>query len=340
MAKSRRLYVRVGLLLLVGILLGVGFLLFLTAGRLNKSAEIAETYFSESVTGLEAGAPVRYRGVRIGQVAEIGLVNAEYRPDSRSQAAAAFQLVLVRMAIDPVRATMRDASELQRAVDNGLRARLASAGITGGSYVELDFVDPARYPPREVPWQPAYPVLPSMPSTVAQVQNAAEQLLTRVQDAPIEEILNNVASLTGALSGQAGENGDLARTIREAAETMAALRQIVSGSDLSATLKELRDVAGNLNSLTGGPEARRTLASISGAADGLRTAMARLPAAIESLERTSRAARGVTQDTNADLAPILRDLRAVASNLRDTTELLRRAPGQAILGAPPPRPNR
>jgi paraquat-inducible protein B len=225
-------------------------------------------------------------------------------------------------------------------VESGLRARLASAGITGGSYVELDFVDPARFPPREVPWTPAHQVIPSMPSTVAQVQNAAEQLLTRVQDAPIEEILNNVASLTGALSGQAGQNGDLARTIREAAETMAALRQLVSGSDLSDTLKELREVAGNLNALTGGPEARRTLASISGAADGLRTAMARLPGAIESLERTSRAARGVTQDTNADLAPLLRDLRAVASNLRDTTELLRRAPGQAILGAPPPPPNR
>jgi paraquat-inducible protein B len=339
MATSRRLYVRVGALLLAGIALGLGFLFFLTAGQVGKSAEIFETYLSESVTGLEAGAPVRYRGVRIGQVTEIGLVNAEYRPDSRSQAAAAFQLVLVRMALDPKRATVPDAEAAQRAVEHGLRARLSSQGLTGVSYVELDFVDAERFPPREVPWTPAYPVIPSMPSTVAQVQNAAEQVLSRIQDAPIEEILSNIASLTGALNGQAS-SGDLARTLREAAETMTALRQAVAEADIGNTMRELRGVAANLNGLTGGPEARRALTGIAGAAEGLRTAAAQLPTAIQSLERTARSARGVTQDTNADLAPILRDLRAVASNLRDTTEVLRRAPGAAILGAPPPPPNR
>jgi ABC-type transporter Mla subunit MlaD len=340
MPTSRRLYVRVGALLLAGIALGLGFLFFLTAGQVGKSAEIFETYLSESVTGLEAGAPVRYRGVRIGQVTEIGLVNAEYRPDSRSQAAAAFQLVLVRLALDPRRATVPDREAAQRAVENGLRARLSSQGLTGVSYVELDFVDPERFPPREVPWQPAYPVIPSMPSTVAQVQNAAEQVLARIQDAPIEEIMRNLASLTGALSGQATGEGDLARALHEAAETMAALRQTVQGANIEGTMQELRGVIANLNGLTGGPEAKRALTSIAGAAEGMRTAVAQLPGAIQSLERTARSARGVTQDANADLAPILRDLRAVASNLRDTTELLRRSPGAAILGAPPPPPNR
>jgi paraquat-inducible protein B len=135
-------------------------------------------------------------------------------------------------------------------------------------------------------------------------------------------------------------DGDLARTLREAAETMTALRQAVAAADIAGTMQEVRGVATNLNALTGGPEARRALTSITSAAEGLRTAVSQLPAAIQSLERTARSARGVTQDTNADLAPILRDLRAVASNLRDTTELLRRAPGAAILGAPPPPPNR
>ena len=339
MPTSRRLYVRVGALLLAGIALGLGFLFFLTAGQIGKSAEIFETYLSESVTGLEPGAPVRYRGVRIGQVTEIGLVNAEYRPDSRSQAAAAFQLVFVRMALDPKRATLPNVESAMRAVQNGLRARLSSQGLTGVSYIELDFVDPERFPPREVPWTPAYPVIPSMPSTVAQVQDAAEQVLSRIQNAPIEEILNNIAALTGTLNGQA-TSGDLARTLHEAAETMTALRQAVTDADIAGTMRDVRGVATSLNQLTGGPEAKRALASIASAAEGLRTAAAQLPAAIQSLERTARSARSVTQDTNADLAPILRDLRAVASNLRDTTELLRRAPGAAILGAPPPPPRR
>jgi paraquat-inducible protein B len=340
MAKARSLYVRVGLLIVVALVLSVAFVLFLTAGRLGKTAELFETYVSESVTGLEIGAPVRYRGVRIGQVTEIGLVNAEYRPDSRESAVVAFQLVMVRFAIEPERASLPNVQAAERAVENGLRARLSSQGITGVAYVELDFVDPERFPIPQLPWKPTYPVVPSMPSTVAQVQNAAEAVLTRIEKAPIEQILADVAALTGALRGQATGDGDFARTLKETADTMAALRQGVVGADVAGTLSQLRGVVANLNALTGGPEAKQALASIAAAAAEMRTAIARLPAVIASLEQTSRAARNVTQDSNSDLGPILRDLRAVASNLRDTTELLRRTPGQAIFGAPPPPPNR
>jgi ABC-type transporter Mla subunit MlaD len=339
MAKPRRLYVRVGILILAGLLLGIGFVLFLTAGRLGKSAEIFETYLGESVTGLEPGAPVRYRGVRIGQLTEIGLVNAVYPPDNRQNAAVAYQLVLVRFAIDPERASMPNLQAVQQAVDHGLRARLSSQGLTGVSYIELDFVDPERFPIRQLPWKPVYAVIPSVPSTVAQVQNAAEDILSRIEKAPIEQILADISAITGSLRGQPNGDGDLARTLHEAAETMAALRQAVVGSDVAGTMDQLRSVATNLNTLTSGPEAKQALTSIAAAAAEMRTAISRLPAAINSLEQTARAARGVTQDTNADLSPILRDLRAVASNLRDTTELLRRSPGQAIFGAPPP-PNR
>ena len=61
--RGSGLYLRVGLLILAGIALAVGFVMFFTAGRLNRHSEIFETYFRESVQGLDVGAPVRYRGV-------------------------------------------------------------------------------------------------------------------------------------------------------------------------------------------------------------------------------------------------------------------------------------
>ncbi len=340
MATSRSLYARVGALILFGFALAVGFVLFLTSGRLRDGAVTFETYLSESVTGLEVGAPVRYRGVRIGQVTEVGLVNAAYPPGSRTEALTAFQLVLVRFAVDPQRSNMDSENGGERAVRNGLRARLSSQGITGVSYIELDFVNPDRFPALQVPWTPRYPIIPSVPSTVAQVQNVAEQLMMRIQQAPLEDILTNISSLTAALSQQTGQNGDLARTFREAADTLTTLRQSVSEADIAGTMRQLRSTADNLNTLTGSEDVRRSLANIAAATNELKASMARLPGTIASLETTMRSARTMTQDTNADLAPILRDLRAVASNLRDTTELLRRAPGAAILGAPPPAPNR
>jgi paraquat-inducible protein B len=336
MATSRSLYIRVGALILAGAALSVGFLLFLTGGGLRSQSLTFETYLAESVTGLEVGAPVRYRGVQIGQVSQIGLVNAEYPPGSRNDALEAFQLVLVRLAIDPERATVDNTDAAEVAVQRGLRARLSSQGITGLAYIELDFVNPNRFAAGgEYPWTPRYAVIPSIPSTVAQVQNAAEAILNRIQQVPLEELLTGVTDIVGLVKAQV-EDGDVARTLSEAAATIAALRQILEGSDLPALVTELRGVTAELRTLVGGPNTRSALASASAAADELRQSLQRLPAVITALEQTARSARNTTQDTNAELGPLLRDLRAAVSNLRDTTETLRRAPGQVLFGAPPP----
>jgi paraquat-inducible protein B len=335
MATTRSLYVRVGLLIIAGLVLATGFLLFLTAGRIDKQALIFETYLQESVTGLEVGAPVRYRGVRIGQVSQIGLVNAEYPPSDRNGALAAFQLVLVRMALDPDKSTIDDTADAQRAVTRGLRARLSSQGITGVAYVELDFVSVDRFPMRDLPWDPRFPVIPSMPSTISQVQNAAEALLSRIESAPIEQLTGDLAGILAAVRAQVTD-GDLADTLHEASRTMAALRQVSTGTDLPGLVSDLRLTVAELRAALTGPEAQAMLGNAAAAAAELRRSLARLPAVIQTLEGTVRAARSTTQDANADLGPLLRDLRAVAANLRDTTESLRRAPGQAIFGAPPP----
>ncbi|HWX46794.1 MAG TPA: MlaD family protein [Roseomonas sp.] len=338
MATSRSLYVRVGALILIGLALALGFLLFLTGGGFGGKSMIFETYLRESVTGLEVGAPVRYRGVQVGQVSQIGLVNSEYPPTNRNDALEAFQLVLVRLSLESERATMDRPEQVERAVQRGLRARLSSQGITGVAYIELDFVSPERYPPQKMPWEPAYPVIPSIPSTVAQVQNAAEAILARIQQAPLEQLLSDVSALVASARGQV-EDGDLARTFAQAAATLGALRQVVMQSDLPGLVAELRGAAADLRSLAGGSEVKATLASARTAAEELSRSLSRLPAVIDALEQTARSARNTTQSTTADLVPLLRDLRATVSNLRDTTEALRRAPGQVLFGAPPP-PNR
>ena len=339
MATSRSLYVRVGALILTGIVLGVGFLLFLTGGGFGRQTMIFETYLNESVTGLEVGAPVRYRGVQLGQVSQIGLVNAQYPPSDREASLSAFQLVLVRLALDVERTTMESPQEVEGAVKRGLRARLASTGITGIAYIELDFANPERFPEPKLPWTPGYPVIPSIPSTVAQVQGAAETILNRIQQVPLEQLLTDVSAIVAAVREQVQE-GDLARTLEEAAATVTALRQMLSQSDVPALMAELRGVTNDLRELISGPETRSAVANASAAAEELRRSLSRLPAVITAMEQTARTARNTTQDTTADLLPLLRDMRAVAANLRDTTEALRRAPGQALFGAPPPPPNR
>ena len=335
--KGRALYLRVGALVLVGIALAVGFLLFLAGGR-GGPTQVVETYTSESVQGLDVGAPVRYRGVSIGRVTQIGLAGVEYgrgtRPGASTRDSPEFQLVLVRFALE--QRLLQNAPSIEQMIQDGLRARITAQGLTGVNYVELDFVpNAARFPGPSVAWTPRNPVIPSVPSTVTQVRTAAEQLVERLADVPLEQIINDISAVLSNIARQTSD-GDLATTLREAAQTTAALRRAVEGADLARTLAEFRTVAETLRGVVGGPDLRNTLANANAAAAEVRRAAARLPGAVEGFERTMRAARETTVDVQSELIPILLDLRATTASLRATAEQLRLSPSQALFGSPPP----
>ncbi|MDB5371610.1 MAG: Paraquat-inducible protein [Belnapia sp.] len=335
MPQSRGLYLRVGALVVAGLVLSLGFVLFFTSTRFGSSSTTYETYLRESVQGLDVGSPVRYRGVAVGRVAEVGLVAAEYHPAQRNTFGSVFQLVFVRFAVDTSR--VGEVPSIEDAIRLGLRVRIAAQGITGVNYLELDFIDPERFPPREVPWEPRYAYIPAVPSTVAQVQSAAELLLQKLQDVDLPGLLDNVIGLVADARGQL-RDGDLALALKEASSLLGGLRSQVEAAHVPDTLAELRGVATDARALLASREVQQALTNAAGAAAELRSAVGRLPATISSLEGGVRTARGATTDLTAELAPILRDLRAAVGNLRDTTESLRRNPSQAIFGAPPPAP--
>lgn len=344
MPRGRKLYFGVGVLILTGAALAVGFVLFLTSGRLSRDALVYETYVRESVTGLDVGAPVRFRGVAVGRVTEIGLVATAYPIPGGTPSLIEFRLVLIRFAIGQQYLTYP--AMIEDAVQHGLRVRLATQGITGVSYLELDFADAERFPVQPVPWQPRYPVIPSIPSTVAAVTSAAERIVERLERLDIDELLGNINGLVTD-ARRVVSSGDVTRAIQEAAEAMGAIRRTASSEEIPALIAELRSAARSVDEfatavrdLANSPDVHTTLTSASQAATELRAAFARLPTAIQSLEATIRTLRNVTSDTQADLGPLLRDLRATAANLRDVTEALRRSPSQTLWGAPPPQDRR
>lgn len=335
MASMRRIQLSVGLMVVVGLALLVGFVLFLTQNRLGRSDVMFETYIRESVQGLEVGSPVRYRGVAVGRVTEIGLAAAQYRRPEGEAFAAAFQLVVVRFAVSLAR--VGDVPSTNDAVAAGLRARLASQGITGVAYIELDFLDAERYPVPSLPWTPRFPWIPAVPSTVAQVTSAAEMVLRQIQGIDFVGMVANINDLFLDLRRQT-DTGELAVALREAATLMQELRAIASQTDVPGAVADFRATASAVRGLAEGREVRETLTAMGAAAQDLRRATARLPGTIGQLDASLRAARNATTDVQADLAPVLRDLRAATANLRETTEALRRSPSQALWGAPPPAP--
>ena len=335
--KSAALYLRVGILVVAGTVLAAGFVVFLLADRGGGPMLMFETYSRESVQGLDVGASVRYRGVPVGRVTSIRLVSAEYRRPEGVAYTEAFQLVLIRFAVDT--AAIGEVPRAQEAIRLGLRARIAAQGITGVNYLELDFVNPERFPVPPIPWTPRYTVVPSIPSTVAQVRGAAETLVERLSHVPVEQMANDIAALLAGLSRQATD-GDLATALRQAARLTAQLNALLESGAVEALLAEARGAAEGARGLAAGPELRQAIASVSAAAADLRRATQRLPATIEGVDRTLRTARDTTSDIQSELVPILADLRATTASLRATAEALRGSPSQTIFGAPPPPPER
>jgi paraquat-inducible protein B len=328
------LYLRIGFLIIVGTVLLVALIAFLGGAQLSHGI-LFESYFSESVQGLEVGAPVKYRGVTLGRVTDIGLVAAEYgigQPtdvDSKT-----YQLVFVRCIVDADK--IGRVPDVNEAVQEGLRARLASQGITGLSYIELDFVNRSEYPPLHVPWTPKVAYIPSMPSTLTFLQDAATQVLSKLNRLDLEKLTAEFTGLAADLRTDIG-SGDIHQVLAEASSTLRTLQETVRQADLPGLVADMKRTSTSLRDVVQGRDTQKLLANASQAAERFATAAEKLPPLIAAIQSTSRRADNSVADVQQALVPVLRDIEATAANLRELTQALRGSPAQTLFGAPPPR---
>jgi paraquat-inducible protein B len=64
---------KLGIFVIAGVSLMVGFLFFLGVQDAMKSSFYLYTYFNQSVQGLEVGSPVKFKGVTVGTVSKISI---------------------------------------------------------------------------------------------------------------------------------------------------------------------------------------------------------------------------------------------------------------------------
>ena len=174
-------YFKLGLFVIGAIVAGAVVLVVIGSGRWFQPKLTIETYFNESVQGLDVGSKLKYRGVAIGEVTRIGFTYNKYQLDRPMAQRARY--VLVEAQIEPRllggRAAAGDITNPENArmeIERGLRMCLAPQGITGTSYLEIDYVDP---PPSILPidWTPDNTYIPGAQSTVTTFVNSAIEVL-------------------------------------------------------------------------------------------------------------------------------------------------------------------
>jgi ABC-type transporter Mla subunit MlaD len=340
-------YFKLGLFVLGAIAAGVLVLVVIGSGRWFQPKLTIETYFNESVQGLDIGSKLKYRGVVIGEVKSIGFTYNWYQQNQTMEQRVRY--VLVEAQIQPKllggRAGAGDLTEQKSAdleIEKGLRMRLAPQGITGTSYLEIDYVEPAP-PVLPIDWIPGNVYIPSAPSTVTTVVNGVIDLLTKLHDIDIEQTVANFNRLlvtTNARIEAVDTKIISERFARVLAKTETALDNLAT-KNLSdegvALLSELRATNAELRKTVASPVLQKLPDDAAAALARVRAILddPNVPKTLAHLSQTLGRIDRILGGGEADLSITVENLRQITDNLRDLTEDTKRYPANVIFGEPP-----
>ena len=155
----------VGIFFVAGTAIALVVVVWLGSSNWFKETHTYVTYFDYTVQGLNLDASVKFRGVQVGRVSEIGVA-----PDGN--------LIQVVMEIDPV-----------LDVSDSLRAGLELTGITGLRYIELDLInlEEQTISPK-LRFEPPYKVIPSMPGGFEEIEQALRDVYDKLMAIDTEGI--------------------------------------------------------------------------------------------------------------------------------------------------------
>jgi len=274
-------------------------LLVLLAAWLTRDTgehNIYEITTRETVTGLQAQAPVRYRGVDVGKVAAIG-----FDPKVPGN-------VLMRLEIDE-----------QAPVTQDTFATLGFQGVTGLAFVQLD--DTGKVAARLAPNDEAPPRIPLRPGLLAKLSAKGEVILDQVEqitvrmnkmlDDPNQQrlavalegvgqaatsISQLSTNLTSVLNAQLGpDKVSIPQLVKNIDATLASFQGTAEQTkaavaEVGITAKRLNEKDGPIDRLAEGTQA------LSHAADSFNAAT--LPRINRVTEDTSRAVRQLSRTVN------------------------------------------
>lgn len=243
-------------------------------------------YFDSSVRGLTSGAPVEFRGIRVGAVRDIRL---ELDPEGATyRIPVEIEIEAERMLDASTIAEHAPEAVIARLVERGLRARLQTGSLlTGQLFVELNM-----HPDTEIVLRgdgaAPYTELPTIPGAVETITRTMENLVAQLEDVELDAIAEN---LLGTLEGtNALANApELEALLQNLSHSTAALQMIleqVGAADMETTLRHAQGALAELE---------QTLAVTHEALGPHGTLRYQTSSMLDELEATARAVRQLVE---------------------------------------------
>ena len=184
----------IGIFVIGAMAVAVAGVIFVGSIKFFSEDEEFIIYFDESVSGLDIGSQVKFRGVPIGQVKDI-LIRFN-QVELSDHIPVIIEIETSRLANRlgvPVDLTVDEVYFAQ--VNEGLRAQLVMESfITGLYYIDLSYILDAP-PPRFIQDKIIYKEVPSVKSPFAEIGQSANEIIARLSTIDVEQINNKLVSL-------------------------------------------------------------------------------------------------------------------------------------------------
>ncbi|RZL58523.1 MAG: MCE family protein [Variovorax sp.] len=228
-------------------------------------------YFNQSLRGLSPGAPVDFRGVVIGEVKSIGVQFDRSEREFRMPVLVQIYPDRLRRPVsgqtaEPPETEQQRRQRLEYLIGKGLRAQMRTGNLlTGQIYVALDFFPKAPRASVDLTKQPYQ--LPTMPNSLDELQSQVQEIATKINKVPFEEISKDVRTALGTLDKTLKGAEQLTRTLnndvspeitaamKDARKTIGSAERALAEdsplqNDMRQTLQELTRAAGSVRVLT------------------------------------------------------------------------------------------
>ena len=263
-------------------------------------------FFEDSVRGLTVGAPVEFKGIKVGSVIGVRLEYEERTGAFRIPVVVELEPERILDRGERMKKAPRDA--FQSLVKRGLRARLQTGSLlTGQLFIDLDMQPKA--PIRLVGAGRTEPELPTVMGNLEQMTTQMKSIVDKLDKVDIVAIGSELQS---TLKGTAAiaNSPNLDKTIADLAASLSSLRGI------------LRKVDDRAEPITA----------------NLEQALAAARDALEKSKATMVAVEGVLSPESPmhdNAARLAQELSSTAKSLRSLVEMLERSPQSLLFGRKP-----
>lgn len=306
------------------IFLVVAGILVFTKSKLFAEHSRFVIYFEGSVNGLKVGAPVKLKGVQIGQVTD---VHVELNLDKAVVRTPVYIEVDMSSVTIESREDPEAVSEMNyiTLIRHGLRAQLKSQSLlTGQLYIEINFY-PAS-PVNLVGGKSTYPEIPSLPSESDEIFNDIGTVISKLKNLPLEEFFSTLVVTAHGLE-KLVNSPDTARNLEQIGEILTTLKMVSTKLN-----RQLDPLVAELTTATG--DTRKLINTVNDQVvvltNSTEKTLAQTRRSLAAMENVA----GENSPLYVNFSNALEELSDAARSLRILADYLQRNPNAILFGKP------